>query len=138
MSILASVTTSGSSRAGLPILSGHTVVELRDIDNQPLLELVGGGEHAAHPVQALVPHDIIGRLMIQCAQQSHLAEVYDALCGFDGAEFYFKEWPRLVGALQEAVGQHGGMGRDASPAAAPAPSAPPRAEAAWRVPPSRV
>ena len=140
-------------RAGIQT-KAHTVVELRDIDNRPTLELVGamvvasgdgeggeggeggggaggaGGEGGATTsnggggsngskaataaasssalpsvppslgeggVQAVVPHDIIGRLMIQCARQAHLAEVYDALCGFDGMEFYFAEWPQLVG-----------------------------------------
>ena len=48
-------------------------------------------------VQTLVPHDIIGRLMIQCARQAHLAEVYDALCGFDGCELYVRPWPSLQG-----------------------------------------
>ncbi len=126
--------------AGLPSLAGHVVVELRDVDNLPTVELVSklankqqgekkkkkekkekkkekkndddddddddGNDEAVgndsdnkniNNVQALVPHDIIGRLMIQCARQAHLPEVYDALCGFDGAEFYFKEWPLLVG-----------------------------------------
>ena len=92
----------------------NTVVELRDIDNLPTLELVTSmkiGSDNGHAegegsliagsqppvVRTLVPHDIIGRLMIQCARQRNLAEVYDALCGFDGMEFYFKEWPTLTG-----------------------------------------
>ena len=107
--------------------TAQTTVELRDIDNRPTIELVsqmsvskeegatdGGnghkGKEAAAPpalsplspgapgsVQCVVPHDIIGRLMIQCARQQHLSEVYDALCGFDGMEFYFKSWPELAG-----------------------------------------
>jgi hypothetical protein len=85
-------------RAGLPWLSGHTVVEMRDVDNLPILELLAGGsqEQATHSIQAIVPHDVIGRLMIQCARQRHLAEVYDHLCGFDGCEFYFQTWPDLT------------------------------------------
>ena len=85
-------------RAGLPWLSGHTVVEMRDVDNLPILELLAGGskEQATHSIQAIVPHDVIGRLMIQCARQRHLAEVYDHLCGFDGCEFYFQNWPDLT------------------------------------------
>ena len=105
-------------RAGIKA-SGHTVVELRDIDNRPTLELVerlgGDGEdpHGAEEngngvdnheeedekpvVRTLVPHDIIGRLMIQCTRQAHLAEVYDVLCGFDQMEFYFKQWPAVTG-----------------------------------------
>ena len=84
-------------RAGLPWLSGHTVVEMRDVDNLPILELLAGGsvEDKTHSIQAIVPHDVIGRLMIQCARQRHLAEVYDNLCGFDGMEFYFQTWPEL-------------------------------------------
>ena len=93
-------------RAGIET-KGHTVVEMRDIDNLPTLELVtemqidnsasGDEPDDAPVVRTLVPHDIIGRLMIQCARQRNLAEVYDALCGFDGMEFYFKQWPELSG-----------------------------------------
>lgn len=54
-------------------------------------------------VQTLVPHDIIGRLMIQCSRQAHLAEVYDSLCGFDGCELYLKGWPSLTGKAWREV-----------------------------------
>ena len=90
-------------------LRGHLVVELRDVDNLPLLSLVaeqplgsgggcGAGASSGPPVLPIVPHDIIGRLMIQCARQPHLSSVYEQLLGFDGMEFYFSSWPQLVGA----------------------------------------
>lgn len=94
-------------RAGLGGLRGHLVVELCDVDNLPLLSLVaeqpvgsasGSGVDggAGPPVLPIVPHDIIGRLMIQCARQPHLSSVYEQLLGFDGMEFYFSSWPQLV------------------------------------------
>ncbi|KAJ8564075.1 hypothetical protein ON010_g7269 [Phytophthora cinnamomi] len=76
----------------LTFLSGHIVAELRDIDNDPLLRLVGGND-----VEILVSHDVIGRLVLMSARSPGLARVYSALLGFEGNEFYFKEWPECVG-----------------------------------------
>ncbi|POM75264.1 Ion channel, partial [Phytophthora palmivora] len=76
----------------LPELSGHIVAELRDIDNDPLLRLVGGND-----VEILVSHDVIGRLVLMSARSPGLARVYSALLGFEGNEFYFKAWPECVG-----------------------------------------
>ncbi|RLN98106.1 hypothetical protein BBJ28_00011051 [Nothophytophthora sp. Chile5] len=76
----------------LPELSGHIVAELRDIDNDPLVRLVGGQD-----VEILVSHDVIGRLVLMSARSPGLARVFSCLLGFDGNEFYFKEWPECVG-----------------------------------------
>lgn len=43
---------------------------MSDIDNEPLVKLVGGGL-----TETVVAHDVIGRLMIQCALQPGLAQV---------------------------------------------------------------
>lgn len=51
-------------------LRGHVVVELSDLDNEPLVKLVGG-----ELIETVVSHDVIGRLMIQCALQPGLAQV---------------------------------------------------------------
>ncbi|XP_048226641.1 ion channel CASTOR isoform X4 [Ricinus communis] len=51
-------------------LRGHIVVELSDLDNEVLVKLVGG-----ELVETVVAHDVIGRLMIQCARQPGLAQV---------------------------------------------------------------
>ncbi|KAL6010713.1 putative ion channel sym8 [Asimina triloba] len=51
-------------------LRGHIVVEMSDIDNEPLVKLVGGDL-----IETVVAHDVIGRLMIQCALQPGLAQV---------------------------------------------------------------
>jgi len=72
--------------------SCHIVVEMCDIDNRELVMLVGGGK-----VETVVAHDIIGRLMVQCARQPGLAQILEQLLGFAGDEFYIKEWPELVG-----------------------------------------
>lgn len=54
-------------------LDGHVVVEISDLDNEPLVKLVGG-----ELVETVVAHDVIGRLMIQCARQPGLAQVQPA------------------------------------------------------------
>lgn len=51
-------------------LRGHIVVELSDLDNEVLVKLVG-----SDLVETVVAHDVIGRLMIQCARQPGLAQV---------------------------------------------------------------
>ena len=43
---------------------------MSDIDNEPLVKLVGGDL-----IETVVAHDVIGRLMIQCALQPGLAQV---------------------------------------------------------------
>ncbi|XP_065049289.1 probable ion channel CASTOR isoform X2 [Musa acuminata AAA Group] len=53
-------------------LRGHIVVELSDLDNEVLVKLVGGDL-----VETVVAHDVIGRLMIQCARQPGLAQEGD-------------------------------------------------------------
>jgi hypothetical protein len=55
------------------------VAEVCDLDNEPLVKMVGV-EH----VQTVVSHDIIGRLMIQCARQHGLASVWQNIMGFEG------------------------------------------------------
>ncbi|KDO16036.1 hypothetical protein SPRG_18429, partial [Saprolegnia parasitica CBS 223.65] len=79
------------SLLGLDSLRGHIVAEVRDIDNEPLISLVGGGA-----VESLVSHDVIGRLVIMSARSPGLAKVFRAVLGFEGNEFYIKEWPTCV------------------------------------------
>ncbi|KAM7510613.1 hypothetical protein LguiB_009488 [Lonicera macranthoides] len=54
-------------------LRGHIVVELSDLDNEILVKLVGGD---LVETETIVAHDVIGRLMIQCARQPGLAQVW--------------------------------------------------------------
>ena len=69
----------------------HAVVELQDLDNKELVHLVGGEK-----VETVVAHDVVGRLMIQCARQPGLGMVMESLLGFEGCEFYMQEQPELV------------------------------------------
>jgi hypothetical protein len=71
-------------------LSGHIVAELRDVDNENLVQMVGMGS-----VETVVSHDIVGRLMLMAVRQPGLARVYDHILGFEGDEFYLKDWPEL-------------------------------------------
>lgn len=79
-------------------LKGHVVVEMSDLDNEPLVKLVGG-----ELIETVVAHDVIGRLMIQCALQPGLAQIWEDILGFENAEFYIKRWPQLDGAPFEDV-----------------------------------
>ncbi|KAK7328324.1 hypothetical protein VNO77_22428 [Canavalia gladiata] len=73
-------------------LRGHVVVEMSDLDNEPLVKLVGG-----ELIETVVAHDVIGRLMIQCALQPGLALIWEDILGFENAEFYIKRWHELDG-----------------------------------------
>ncbi|XP_051146747.1 probable ion channel SYM8 isoform X2 [Andrographis paniculata] len=79
-------------------LRGHVVVEMSDLDNEPLVKLVGG-----ELIETVVAHDVIGRLMIQCALQPGLAQIWEDILGFENAEFYIKRWPELDGLCFEDV-----------------------------------
>ncbi|KAJ4834872.1 hypothetical protein Tsubulata_036767 [Turnera subulata] len=79
-------------------LRGHIVVELSDLDNEVLVKLVGGDL-----VETVVAHDVIGRLMIQCARQPGLAQIWEDILGFENCEFYIKRWPQLDGMQFEDV-----------------------------------
>ncbi|CAA3010031.1 ion channel DMI1 [Olea europaea subsp. europaea] len=79
-------------------LRGHVVVEMSDLDNEPLVKLVGG-----ELIETVVAHDVIGRLMIQCALQPGLAQIWEDILGFENAEFYIKRWPQLDGLRFEEV-----------------------------------
>ncbi|GMH15001.1 hypothetical protein Nepgr_016842 [Nepenthes gracilis] len=79
-------------------LGGHVVVEMSDLDNEPLVKLVGG-----ELIETIVAHDVIGRLMIQCALQPGLAQIWEDILGFENAEFYIKRWPELDGMRFEDV-----------------------------------
>lgn len=59
------------------------MVELSDLDNEVLVKLVGGDL-----VETVVAHDVIGRLMIQCARQPGLAQVSCESC----VSFCFPLW----------------------------------------------
>ncbi|XP_050374264.1 ion channel CASTOR-like isoform X1 [Argentina anserina] len=79
-------------------LGGHIVVELSDLDNEVLVKLVGGDL-----VETVVAHDVIGRLMIQCARQPGLAQIWEDILGFENCEFYIKRWPQMDGMHFEDV-----------------------------------
>lgn len=68
-------------------LRGHVVVEMSDLDNEPLVKLVGGDL-----IETVVAHDVIGRLMIQCALQPGLAQVSSA----PHLPIFFKEGVKSV------------------------------------------
>ena len=79
-------------------LGGHVVCEVRDVDNEPLVALVGGDM-----VEIVVSHDIIGRLMLMAARQPGIARVYDSILGFDEDEFYTEDWEEILGKTWEEV-----------------------------------
>lgn len=60
----------------------HVVVELQDVDNKELIKMV-----APDFAEVIVNHDMIGRLMLQCARTPELAYVLDSMMGFEGKSY---------------------------------------------------
>lgn len=73
-------------------ITGHVVVEIMDPANAEMVKMVGAGK-----VEVVAARDVIGRLMVQTARQNGLAHTYGGLLGFEGSEFYLKEWKQLAG-----------------------------------------
>lgn len=86
-------------------MQGHCVVELRDVDNSPVVRMGISPDidevERKRMVLPLVGNDLIGRLMIQCSLEAGLAHVFSHILEFAGNEFYFsdgKDWmPQLYG-----------------------------------------
>ena len=74
------------------VFHGFVVAEVRDIDNEPLIKISGRSL-----IETVVSHDVLGRLMVMSARQIGLAKVYSEVFGFEGEEFYMKNWPQLDG-----------------------------------------
>ena len=55
-----------------PPLRGHIVTEVVDSDNQALMQLVSRDK-----VELVVPHELVGRIMIQATRQKGLTQLYD-------------------------------------------------------------
>jgi ion channel POLLUX/CASTOR len=72
--------------------NGHIVAEIYRSDNEQLVKIVG-----QEAVETFVTHDIVGRMLLHCARERGLAQVFEQLLGFEGSEFYIQEWPDLVG-----------------------------------------
>jgi hypothetical protein len=70
----------------------HIIAELRDVDNEDMVSLLGGTD-----VVTMVSHDIVGRMMTMAARQPGLAAVFETMLGFDGDEFYMEYWPEITG-----------------------------------------
>jgi len=80
--------TAGLESQGVKIRS-HIVLEIQDIDNAEVAML---GVTSGVPEDCVVPvisHDIIGKLMIQCAREIGLSKCFANLMTFRGSESYF-------------------------------------------------
>lgn len=76
----------------------HFVIELQDVDNADVAMLgVADQTVASDTVIPIVSHDIVGKLMIQCAREIGLSTCFANLLCFDGSECYFETWPLLSG-----------------------------------------
>merc|ERR1711970_1008056 len=80
---------------GMPFLNGHVVVELRDIDNAPVVRMAAPDDwtdqQKKRAVLPLIGNDLIGRLMIQCSIEPGLARCFTHILAFAGNEFYFSD-----------------------------------------------
>lgn len=81
----------------------HVVLEIQDIDNAEVAML---GVTTGVPEDVVVPvisHDIIGKLMIQCAREIGLSACFQALMTFEGSECYFSEWNSGCGHVDDGM-----------------------------------
>jgi len=80
---------------GMPFLDGHVVVELRDLDNAPVVRMGVNPEWSQiekrRKVLPLIGNDVTGRLMVQCSIEAGLAHVFSHILEFAGNEFYFSD-----------------------------------------------
>lgn len=69
-------------------MQGHCVVELRDVDNSPVVRMGISPDidevERKRMVLPLVGNDLIGRLMIQCSLEAGLAHVFSHILEFAG------------------------------------------------------
>ena len=79
----------------------RVVLEVRDVDAEALVKLVGGDQAFTVP-----SHDIIGRLMLLFVRQPGLARVYSSILGFEGSEFYVAQWHQLDDTRWRDVAVH--------------------------------
>jgi hypothetical protein len=71
----------------------HITIELQDVDNADVAMLgVADESKREDTVIPVVSHDIIGKLMIQCAREIGLSQCFANLLCFDGSECYFSPW----------------------------------------------
>ncbi|KAH8971535.1 hypothetical protein BDL97_02G148100 [Sphagnum fallax] len=73
-------------------MKGHIVVEVVDPENEAWVKQAG-----QDLVYTVAAHNLVGHLLVQCARQPGLAQVWEDILGFDNAEFYVKKWPELDG-----------------------------------------
>mmetsp|Transcript_107808 Transcript_107808/g.285724 ORF Transcript_107808/g.285724 Transcript_107808/m.285724 type:complete len:792 (+) Transcript_107808:40-2415(+) len=69
---------------------GRVVVQCANPVNKNLFK-------GLYDAEVVVVGKIVAKLMAQSSQQSGFANVFSMMLGFDGDEFYSKEWPELVG-----------------------------------------
>mmetsp|Transcript_19273 Transcript_19273/g.53835 ORF Transcript_19273/g.53835 Transcript_19273/m.53835 type:complete len:808 (-) Transcript_19273:397-2820(-) len=69
---------------------GRVVVQCANPVNKHLFK-------GLYDAEVVVVGKIVAKLMAQSSQQSGFASVFSMMLGFEGDEFYSKEWPELVG-----------------------------------------
>jgi len=70
----------------------HIVAELHEARNLEIAKMVGKDE-----LVAILPYDIISRIMVQTSRQAGLSVVYSEIMAFEGDELYFSDEKKLHG-----------------------------------------
>ncbi|OQR87997.1 ion channel [Achlya hypogyna] len=79
----------------IPGWDGHIVADVGDIDNDPLLKLVGGPKF-----HSVVSQDIVGRLLVLCGRCPGLAKVYETLLGYSGMSLFCEPAPSAAWGME--------------------------------------
>jgi len=75
---------------------GRIVVQCCCEPNRDLFRHLCGSDKP-EKIEVVVVGDIVAKLMAQSSQMVGLAQVFSMMLGFEGNEFYSKEWPECVG-----------------------------------------
>jgi len=95
--------TGGLEQEGMPIRC-HITIELQDVDNADVAMLgVVDESKREDTVIPVVSHDIVGKLMIQCAREIGLSSCFSSLLCFDGSECYFSCWDAGEGHYDDGM-----------------------------------
>ena len=63
-----------------------------------LLGIIGGDN-----VETLLTHETLARMSLSAVKQPDITKAYEEILGFEGAEFYTKDWPSLTGPSRTSI-----------------------------------
>lgn len=81
---------------------GQLIIEIAEVENINFVKAGMQQQLGFDPtffdekVKTIVPLELTGKILIQCAMEPGLGRVLDHILAFEQNEFYFKAWPSLI------------------------------------------